>query len=278
MKFDKLNFGTAGIPLSTESHSTEEGVKRVKELGLENMELEFVRSVYMKEDSAKKAGEARKKAGIIFTCHAPYFVNLNSLEKPKLYASMNRILQSAKMASLAGAFSVTFHAGFYMKMEKQAVYEAVKKRVKEMVKKLQDESNTIRLSPETTGKESQFGNIDELLKLSQEVEQTGICVDFAHLHARSGGKFNTYREFAEVLQKIEKIQGKEGLQDMHIHMSGINYTAKGERNHLILKESDMNYKDLMKAFKDFKIKGVVVCESPNIEEDALLMKKEYEKA
>ena len=102
------------------------------------------------------------------------------------------------------------------------------------------------------------------------------CIDFAHLHARSGGKYNTSLEFKEILEKVEKMLGKEGLQNMHIHMSGIAYSEKGEKNHLILKESDFNYKDLLKVWKEFKIKGVVINESPNIEVDALLMKKTFE--
>jgi len=64
---------------------------------------------------------------------------------------------------------------------------------------------------------------------------------------------------------------------MHIHIAGIEYGEKGEIRHLNLKDSDLNYKDLMKAFKDFKLKGVVVSESPNIEKDALMTKKIYEK-
>jgi deoxyribonuclease-4 len=63
---------------------------------------------------------------------------------------------------------------------------------------------------------------------------------------------------------------------MHCHVSGINYTDKGERNHLVLKESDFNYIDLMKSFKQFNAKGIIISESPNIEDDALLMKKSYE--
>ena len=88
-------------------------------------------------------------------------------------------------------------------------------------------------------------------------------------------KNNTYEEFNEILTKYEKALGKKALDNMHIHMSGINYGEKGEKNHLFLKDSDMNYKDLMKALKEFKCKGVVICESPNLETDALLMKKTY---
>ena len=98
--------------------------------------------------------------------------------------------------------------------------------------------------------------------------------DFSHIHARTQ-KYNTTEEFTEVMEAIEKYTSKEGLNNMHIHLSGINYSEKGERNHLILEESDMNYQDLLNVWKEFKIKGIVISESPNIEEDALLMQKYY---
>jgi deoxyribonuclease-4 len=103
------------------------------------------------------------------------------------------------------------------------------------------------------------------------------CIDFAHMHAIEG-KNNSYEEFSGILQEVEKSLGKEGLENMHIHMSGINYTEKGERNHLTLDDSDMKYGELMDAFRDFKVKGVVINESPNIEEDALLLQKVYKRA
>ena len=76
---------------------------------------------------------------------------------------------------------------------------------------------------------------------------------------------------------VEGKLGREALDNMHIHLSGINYSEKGEKNHLVLQESDMNYQDLLRIWKEFKIKGVVVSESPNIEEDALLLQKFWRK-
>ena len=64
---------------------------------------------------------------------------------------------------------------------------------------------------------------------------------------------------------------------MHIQAQGVEYTGKGERRHMNIKESNLRYKDLVKSWKDYKIKGVVICESPNIEEDSLLLQKEYNK-
>ena len=70
--------------------------------------------------------------------------------------------------------------------------------------------------------------------------------------------------------------GDYALKNFHAHIAGIEYGEKGEKKHLLLEESDMNYKDLIKAFKDFDVKGVVVCESPVMEKDAVILKAYYE--
>lgn len=276
MKMDKLRFGTAGIPLSTFPHTTASGIQRVRELGLEAMELEFVRQVNISEDKAPEVKAAAQKNDVILTCHGQYFINLNSQDKAITEASMKRIYHAAKIASLCGAYSMTFHAAYYMKNPAEQVYQVVKDTLKPVIEQLQDEGHTLWIRPETTGKATQWGELKEILQLSQELEQVMPTIDFSHLHARTGGKNNTLEEFRQSLTEVEKALGREGLENMHIHLSGIHYTNKGERHHLNLQESDMNYKELIKAWKEFKIRGVVISESPNIEEDAGLMKGEYE--
>src|SRR3989338_6632652 len=273
----ELLFGTAGIPLSSEPRTTIDGIKHVRKLGLGAMELEFVRSVNITKDKAPEVKKAAEESNVILTCHAPYFINLNSLEKAKIKASIDRILNSARIANLCGGYSVCFHAGFYMGQEPKKVYDAIKHNMKEIVTTLKKENNSIWIRPETTGKATQFGNVDEILQLSQELDYVMPCVDFAHFHARTNGKYNTYKEFASILEAIEKKLGRKGLENMHMHVTGIAYGPKGEKNHLNLKESDLKYQELLKALKDFKVKGIAISESPNIEEDALLMQKVYSK-
>ena len=277
IKMKELLFGTAGIPISAKGSSTAEGIKEVRNLGLGAMELEFVRSINISGQKAPEVRKAAEENKIVLTCHAPYFINLNSLEKHKLKASIERILNSARIANLCGAWSVCFHPGFYQKATKEETFNNIKNNIKKVAETLKKENNKIWLRPETTGKESQFGNVDELLKISEEIENVMPCIDFAHFHARTNGKYNSYKEFSEILEKIEKKLGKKGLENMHMHITGIAYGEKGEKHHLDLKESDLKYKELLKALKDFNIKGVVISESPNIEKDALLMKKEYNK-
>ena len=117
--------------------------------------------------------------------------------------------------------------------------------------------------------------MEEIIKLSKEFPTVLPCVDFSHLHARYNGTSNTYDEFSAIFEKIGKELGQVALDNFHAHIAGIDYGLKGEKKHLNLEESDFNYKDLLKAFKDFNVKGAIVCESPNIEEDAKLMKDFY---
>ncbi|MBS3142639.1 TIM barrel protein, partial [Candidatus Woesearchaeota archaeon] len=201
----KLLFGTAGIPLSTEKPSTLSGIQQVKKLGLDAMELEFVQSVHLNEESAQRIFAANKD--ITLTCHGQYFINLNANEPQKIGASRSRILKAANISRLAGAWSMTFHAAYYLGMEHETVYKNVKEQMKKIVDELKSSGNSIWVRPETTGKPTQFGSLKEILRLSQELDQVMPCVDFAHLHARTGGKENSTAEFRATLEMIEKALG-----------------------------------------------------------------------
>ena len=269
-----LLFGTAGIPRSTKIKSTQSGIERIAELGLGCMEIEFVRGVRMSGAGAHLVAETATRTGVKLSAHAPYFLNFNAHEAEKIRASQERLLRTARIAWLCGAGSIAFHAAFYLGDPPEKVYNTVKTHLRETLTRLKEENNRVYIRPETMGKASQFGTVAEILNLCTEVEGLGNCMDFAHWHARSGG-FNSYREFISILQQIEEKLGRAALSNMHIHVAGIAYGGKGEIKHLNLKESDFQYAELLKALKDYNVKGIVICESPNLEEDALLLQATY---
>lgn len=274
--FDKLNFLTAGMPLSTGKGSYERAFDILEELNLDGMELEFVHGVRMSAETRELVKNKRLQKNMILSAHAPFYINLNSPEEDKIEASVQRIIETGLAAKDTGAFSITFHAAYYMKKDKEEVYRKIQSRIAQISELFINESINVWIRPETTGKPSQWGDLDEIIRLSKEYENILPCVDFSHLHARSAGAFNTYDEFSLILEKIGKEIGNYALENFHGHLAGIDYGDKGEKKHLILEESDMNYKDLMKVLKEFGVKGALVCESPNIEDDAVLMKKYYE--
>jgi deoxyribonuclease-4 len=270
-----LLFGTGGVPVSAKSRSTEAGIERIAELGLGCMEVEFVQGVKMSPEVAVSVGELAARKKVVLTAHGPYFVNLNAVEPQKVHMSKERILQTARIAALFGAKSITFHAAFYLKNTPAETYAMVKKHLQQVVNTLQKEGNNVTISPEVTGKPSQFGTLEEIIQLSSEIERVAPCIDFSHLHARTG-KANSYQEFLDILDQIERKLGRRALDNMHIHISGIAYGNKGEIKHLMLPESDFRYAELLRALKERKAKGVVICESvPYLEQDALRLQQTY---
>lgn len=272
---ERLIFGTAGIPLSAQASSTISALERIHELGLECMEVEFVMGVKMGSDLAKKIKEKASALHISLSTHAPYFINLNAPEQGKRLASQERLLSSARMAYLCGAECVVFHAGYYGKSTPEEACETVKKGLKEVASILHSERNPVALRLETMGKKSQFGSLEEVLFLCREVEGVLPCLDFSHLYAREG-KANSYLHFHRILNKVRKKLGDHALKNLHIHISGVHFSGKGELKHIDIKESNFRYDDWIQALKDFEVAGKVICESPNLETDALMLKHLYE--
>ncbi len=269
-----LLFGTAGIPGRTRIRTTEAGVECVRQLGLDCMEVEFVQGVRMSPAIAQSTRETAITRGVKLSAHAPYFINLNAREPEKVAASRQRIIQTARVTALFGGSAVVFHCGFYLGNEPAAVFATVRSNLEQVVAALRAEGNHVLLRPEVMGKVTAFGTIEEVIQLCAEVEGLAPAIDFAHWHARTG-RANSYDEFTSILKRIERKLGRAALDNMHIHVSGIDYGPKGERKHIMLADSDFEYVELLGALRDFEAKGRVVCESPIMEDDALLLQRTY---
>jgi deoxyribonuclease-4 len=67
------------------------------------------------------------------------------------------------------------------------------------------------------------------------------------------------------------------LKHLHCHLSGIEYGEKGERNHLMLIDSDLDLNGLIDALVDLDAAGRILCESPErMEDDAAIIKQTWE--
>ena len=247
----------------------------MRALGLDAMEVQFVQRVSMGTETASAVQRAARDHGVRLSAHAPYYINLNSRDSAKLAESRERLLKAARVAAQCGARNLVFHAGFYHDDAPHVVYERVKAQLQSVTEQLRAEGVDVCLRPETSGRPSQFGSLEETLQLSLELQGIRPCIDFGHLHARASGAVNTYAEFGSVLARVVEFLDQGALQDMHMHVQGIAYSRAGERKHLILAESDLRYEELVHTWVDWGVGGTAICESPNLEEDALLLQQAY---
>lgn len=269
-------FGTAGLPASAKGGGAAAGIDAIADMGLDAMELEFVRGVWMSDEIAREVKRRARARGVYLTAHAPYWLNLNSPDPAVTRASMHRIMASASIADRAGARHLAFHTAFYCGDSPRRAFAKIKRRLHSLVCRVASSGLKISLSPELMGRPSQFGSLEEILQICSEVDGLTPCIDVSHNHARTGA-WNSYEEFCELLDNVKSTLGANSLRRMHLHVAGIDYGPKGERKHLNLRDSDFDYKSLLAALKSRRAGGIVICESPNLEADALMLKRQYQR-
>lgn len=272
-----FRFGTVGSPLSTTKKpgGSVGGIQRLAELGLNGLELGWVRSVRVSEASCAEIQMTGQERDVAISVHAPYFINLNAdtEEWPK---SRQRLMDAAHFGFLAGATDIIFHPGSYFEETPEKVLSLAIPRLSDCITELRAAGNPVILRPETMGKSAMLGSLEDTIKMSIEIEGVQPCLDFAHLHARVGdGSMNSYTEWSRVIETYANSLGGESLKYMHIHLSGIAYGPKGEKEHLPLKESDLDLTAILIALNDFKCQGRILIESPLMEEDALICKQAW---
>ena len=257
---NKLLFGISGLPIGNglRKFNYASGIEYIKSIGLDVMELLFVRNVNVTEKNRLIILKTKLDSNIYLSAHGSHYINLNADESEKQEQSIQRIINAMEGLLKVEGRSLIFHPGFYLKDSKDETYNTIK----ENLLKLPYKGVDYRL--ETTGKGTQFGTLEELVSLCLEVKSCKLCIDFAHIHARGNGSLKGYNEFSKILQYVLNKLGRSALDDLHIHMGGINYNEKGEKNHLPLLESDFNYVDCLKALKDFNVKGCVILDRKSV--------------
>lgn len=280
MSRQAFRFGTVGSPLSTPKKpgGAQGAVLRLAELGLDAFEIGWVQSVRVKEETCLAIRATAEEAGVAISVHAPYYINLNATQEewPK---SRKRLMDAAHYGNLAGATDIIFHPGSYFGRPPAEVLEAVIPRLRDCVEELRAAGNPVTLRPETMGKSAALGTLQDTLVMASEVEGVLPCIDFSHLHARAGdGTMNSYAEWIGALKAYRRALGAAALKRLHCHLSGIEYGEKGERNHLMLADSDFDLKGLLRALAEMKCEGRIVCESPVMEEDAVRIRDAWRRA
>jgi deoxyribonuclease-4 len=274
-----FQFGTVGSPIGTPKKpgGSVGAIEFSRSIGLNTLELGWVQSVRVTEATCTLIREMAAEQDVSLSVHAPYFINLNADDEewPK---SRKRLMDAAHYGNLAGATDIIFHPGSYFERPPADVLKVAVPRLKDCVRELRKAKNPVILRPETMGKSAMLGSLEDTLAMSKAMDGVLPCLDFAHLHARPGdGTVNSVKEWTRMLEAYQASLGKEALKSLHIHLSGIEYGPKGEKNHLPVQESDLKLKALFEALRDFGCAGRILCESPIMEEDALFMKKTWMK-
>ncbi len=278
---DRPRFGPAGVPqmfrLMGAKLADVPKLLRTEELdAFEYAAVRWGQVPQMKQEDAEALGSEARKNDVLLSMHGSYFINLSG-EKEVVEASKRRLVACATAAEWMGAYVVVFHTGFYGAAGKSEAFRKTAEALQEVAKTLENLGiKKVKLGPETMGKHSQFGSLDEILALCQQVERTQLVIDWSHLHARSGGGLRNVKDFRDIVVKAEEKLGTEAVRNMHCHFSKIEFTYKGgEKRHHILDEAGFgpDFEMLAEVIAEFNLRPVIICETAVQDVDAMKMRR-----
>jgi deoxyribonuclease-4 len=275
---DRVRFGPAGTPWTFKElkQPITELPRFLHEEGLDALEYQAVRwgqEPQIKRENAEKLGTNAKANDVWLSMHGSYFISLQS-KKDIAEASKGRLLACATGAQWMDARLIVFHPGFYMGHGAKEILQVSIKIIRDVVKDMRALGLTVKLGLETMGKRSQFGSLEEVLAVCEEVEQTTPVIDWSHIYARTQGGLVTQADFIKVIDQIEKRLGRDVAENLHCHFSRMEFSARGEVRHHTLAETRYgpDFRVLAQVIAEVGLKPVFICESPLIDADAQKMR------
>ena len=264
-------FGVAGVP--THYKGKLSGLfPWLTEKGLNGLEIQCTYGFKMSEDS-KLLYKEKAESDFFLSIHAPYYINLGSLNNQVVGRSKANMKEGIEIAKSIGATRIIFHPGGGHKNTEQGRKIAIKQLI-DAINEFTSEIDmaNVCLFPEIGGKTASLGSLDEIIEICKNCKYCFPCIDIAHLHAREIGSLTSKEVLKSKLQKI-KDAIPDKFEKIHFHAYTINYGEKGEIKHLYFGENMPdgsvampNLADFISILKEMNVDPWVISEALDSQE------------
>ena len=226
-------------------------------------------------DDLRLLATEAQRFGIILGVHAPVKIHLASLHPLVVSKSIEKIKQALHIALILKAHIAVIHLGWYVGDRAESI-----RRVIENLKQLEDyvKSEGVWLGIETAGRKTEIGTLTEVINVCRSIERAKPVIDWAHLYARSGGRF--IKDVEDVIRVVDIVKkeldkkDKKALHPLWTHYTKAVLDKDGEIQHAPLSDPNAgpDPRVVIKGLKEAGINSVVISELPKCEEDAKSLK------
>ncbi len=223
-----IGFGISRLP--PEGVSDEEFLDSLVERGHTALELPFVTGFPWKERRCGSFGELAAERGIRLSVHAPYFAVLTVEEEDKGIQCLAALEHTMKLGKSLGAPIIVAHLGHNHGEDPEVLMERITTRLERVAPKVK--TLGVGLGLETAGNDRSFGTLGDIADLASRFTFVRPVVDWAHLHAMTGGGLTSVAAFSSVFEFIRSSFPAWMIDPLHCQFTDNEHGLAGEIRHV----------------------------------------------
>jgi len=255
-----VRVGPGGIP---SRESAEAAVELLVQRGYDACEIDFGGGFWMDLDYARRLGVLARDAGVALSLHAPLAAFLGHVEHGgrKHRVAVGMLDHSAGIAVACGAAPVVVHPGFLLGRGREEAIEAAIAQLAELRERLTRKGRALPFGVEVMGRVQELGSLDDVIGICRRIEWVRPVLDFAHMHATSGGGFTGVDVFVSALALADSVL--EPGVSFHIHFSDVSFANRNEKAHVPYGQGTLRAEPLAQALARFDRPATVIVEAPD---------------
>lgn len=253
-----IRFGISGLP-EGDTKEDEAFLDSLVKKGHTAYELAFVTAFPWKEPRCKRFGELAADRGIWVSVHAPYFAILTVEDEDRAKQCLAALEHTMKLGRALGSRIICAHFGASQGRAADQLIEMIRERLSRITSKV--EHMGVGLGLETSGAERNFGTLGDIALLAEEFSFVRPVVDWAHVHAQSGGGLTSTEAFASVIEFIRQSFPGWMIEPLQTQFTDNLFNAGGEVRHLPYGEGTLRVAPLVKAATAAGLSMVVISEA-----------------
>jgi bifunctional non-homologous end joining protein LigD len=256
-----IRFGISRLP--PQGLADEKFLDDLAAKGHRALELPFVDGFPWKEKRCEAFGRLAAERDIRLSVHAPYFAGLTLPEEDRGRQSLAALEHTMKLGKALGAPVIVAHFGSNYSEEPEVLMGRIRARLDAVSGKV--ESLGVGMGLETAGNNRSFGSLGDIAQLAAEYRFVRPVVDWAHVHAMTGGGLTSKEAFISVFAFIEDQFPGWMITPLQAQFSDNEFGAGGEIRHIAYGEGTLRVGPLIEAAQEKGISMVLISEARDLE-------------
>ncbi len=251
-----------------EGMTDEQFLDGLAERGHGAYELAFVKGFPWDERRCAEFGAKAAEREIWLSVHAPYFAVLTVQEEDKAIQCRAALEHTVKLGRELGSRVIVAHLGGTHGEDPEVLVERISRHLEWVGEKVGHLGVGVGL--ETAGKESAFGSLGDIAMLAKQFAFVRPVIDWAHVHAVSGGALTSVEAFASVIAFLRDNFAGWMLDPLHAQFTDNQFGDKGEIRHIAYGEGSLKVGPLVEAAHNAGLRMTMISEARDDESHDLI--------